>query len=63
LKSEGGDLDVFLGNKEIMVIVLKSGATKQSIQSILKKLGARRLKKGFEAHKFCGVLNINEDAL
>jgi len=49
-----------MGNKEIMVTVLKSGATKQSI---LKKLGARRSKKGFEAHKFCGVLKINEDAL
>lgn len=52
-----------MGNKEIMVTVLKSGATKSSIQTILKKLGAQRSKKGFEAHKFCGVLKINEDAL
>ncbi len=50
-------------NKVIMVTVLKSGASKSSIQSILKKLGTRRSKKGFEAQKFCGILKIDEDAL
>ncbi len=46
-----------------MVTVLKSGATKSSIQAILKKLGSKRSKKGFEAHKFCGVIKLSEDAL
>jgi hypothetical protein len=46
-----------------MVTVLKSGATKRSIQAILKKLGSKRSRKGFEAHKFCGVIKLSEDAL
>jgi hypothetical protein len=47
-----------------MVTTIKSGASKEEIQSIFSKVEKnRRLKKGFDAYKFCGTVKFNEDAL
>lgn len=46
-----------------MVTVLKSGAGKRSIQTILKKLGERQSKKGIDAYKYCGIVKFKEDGL
>jgi len=46
-----------------MTTVLKYGADKQSIRSILKKLGERQPRKAIDAHKYCGTVNFKEDGL
>lgn len=43
-----------------MVLVLKKGASKQSMTSIMKKL---KKKKGVDTKKYCGTIKLKEDAL
>ena len=49
-------------NTNPMVTIIKSGANKQVIAKRLKTLYSAP-KKGFNASKFCGILNIKEDPL
>ena len=47
-----------------MVTTIKRGATKAEIESAFEQLANRPGKnKGFDAHKFCGTVKFNEDAL
>ena len=47
-----------------MVTTIKRGATKAEIESVFEKLASQTSKtKGFDAHKFCGTVKFNEDAL
>ena len=46
-----------------MVSVLKSGATRDNMNELLKKLEKRKRLKGVDAKKYCGVLKLKEDAL
>ena len=47
-----------------MVTTIKSGASKEEIQSIFSKMEKKReFKKGFNAYEFCGTVKFNEDAL
>ena len=47
-----------------MVTTIKKGATKAEIQSLFEKLTSRSNKrKGFDAHRFCGTVKFNEDAM
>lgn len=46
-----------------MVTILKSGASKRAIQSVLKKLRERSPKKGLDAYKYCGTVKFKEDGL
>ena len=46
-----------------MVTILKSGAGKRAIQSILKNLRERSPKKGLDAYKYCGTVKFKEDGL
>lgn len=46
-----------------MVTILKSGAGKRAIQSVLKKLQERNPRKGLDAYKHCGTVKFKEDGL
>ncbi len=46
-----------------MVTVLKQGATKQKILTIMKKILKEQKTKGIDAKKYCGILRLKEDAL
>jgi hypothetical protein len=47
-----------------MVTTIKRGATKAEIRSVFEKLESHtNSKRGFDAHKFCGTVKFNEDAL
>ena len=46
-----------------MVLIIKKGASEESIKKIVAKLKNRKSKKGFPSHKYCGILKIKEDAL
>ena len=47
-----------------MVITLRKGASKREIKKTIRQLEALESnRKGFDAHKYCGVLKIKEDAL
>lgn len=46
-----------------MVTVIKKGATKEEIAEKLKILNQHTSKKGFEAHKFSGILKSDQDAV
>ena len=46
-----------------MVIILKSGAGKRAIQSVLKKLRKRSSKKRFDAYKYYSTVKFKEDGL
>ncbi len=46
-----------------MVTILKHGAEKKTIQSVLKKLGKRKPSKVIDASKYCGKVNFKEDGL
>ena len=46
-----------------MVTVLKQGAPKKVIGSILEKLAKGRKPKGIDAYKYCGVIKLKQDAL
>ena len=43
-----------------MVVRIKRGSSKKSIEDTLKKL---KKLKGFPAHKFCGTVKFKKDAL
>jgi hypothetical protein len=47
-----------------MVTTIKKGASKKEIQALFKELESKKKsRKGFEAHKFCGVVKFKEDAI
>ena len=46
-----------------MVILLKSGAGKRTIQSVLKKLRKRSSKKRLYAYKYYSTVKFKEDGL
>ena len=46
-----------------MVAVLKKGENKKNMQKLMDKLSKRKNPKGIDAHKFCGVIHLKEDAL
>ena len=46
-----------------MVTVVKKGSDKESIKKVLKKLYQKENKGGFNAKRFCGVIQFKEDAL
>lgn len=45
-----------------MVTVIKKGTPKEEIDRLLGA-HSKKSKKGFDAKKFCGILNIKEDPL
>lgn len=53
----------FYSKMRTMVTVLKSGAGKRSIQTILKKLSKRKSGKRIDAYKYCGKVQFKEDGL
>lgn len=46
-----------------MVTRLKQGASRESIQKLLKKLSEKPRSKGVDTHKYCGKIKLKEDAL
>lgn len=44
-----------------MVTVLKYGATKQRMQSILKRIMNSNKSKGIDAYKYCGSVKLKKD--
>jgi len=46
-----------------MVTIIKKGATKEKIQSLLKLGKKNKPRKGIDLHKYCGVLKLKEDPL
>jgi len=46
-----------------MVTVLRQGATKKSIRSILKKLAKEIKPIGVDVYKYCGKISLKKDAL
>jgi len=46
-----------------MVLVLKKGATKKDIEKIEKALYKEKSSGGFNAKKYNGIMNLNEDPL
>ena len=48
--------------KELMVLVLKKGASKKEIEALRKKVGAKA-GKGVDTKKYCGVIKLKEDPL
>ena len=47
----------------IMQLTLKQNSTKKDIQIILDKLRMLPCNKGVNSFKYCGKLNIKEDAI
>jgi hypothetical protein len=46
-----------------MVTVLKQGSTKENIRLLLKSLDEKRNIRGLDAYKYCGIIDLIEDAL
>ena len=46
-----------------MVTLLKSGADKRSVQTVLNKLTEHPPKKGIDAFKYCGTVKFKTDGL
>ncbi len=47
-----------------MVTTIKKGASKKEIQELFLELDKKRNSQGgFDAHKFCGTIKFEEDAL
>ncbi len=46
-----------------MVTVLRQGATKKSIRSILEKLTKEIKPIGVDVYKYCGKIRLKKDAL
>lgn len=46
-----------------MVTTLKQGATKKSIQRLLKDLTKELKPKGVDVYKYVGKINLHKDAL
>ncbi len=51
---------MFNSKINIMVVVLKQGATKEAIEKLLKKL---KIKRGVNTKKYCGTIKLKEDPL
>jgi len=47
----------------IMVTVLKYGADKNKIRSLLERLKNQKSKSGIDAYKYCGVISLAEEPL
>ena len=45
-----------------MVAILKKGENKKNMQKLLDKLSDKK-SKGIDAHKYCGTIQLKEDAL
>jgi hypothetical protein len=43
-----------------MVMTIKRGTAKDSIESLLIKLLSSKKTKGVDAYKYCGVITLNE---
>lgn len=52
-----------LNKNQIMVTVLRQGATKKSIKSILEKLVKEIKPIGVDVYKYCGKISLKKDAL
>lgn len=52
-----------------MIIVIKKGSNQEDLKNSIAAMEnslkefTQKTNKGFDAHKFCGVLKLNEDAL
>lgn len=46
-----------------MVLTLRKGASKKDIEAIEKKLFKRKVKSGFDASKYNGVIKLKSDPL
>ncbi len=46
-----------------MVAILKRGASRKKMQELLQKLQSRMPHKGVNTQKYCGVIELKEDAL
>jgi uncharacterized protein (UPF0335 family) len=46
-----------------MVLILKKGASKKAIEAIEKKLYKEKVKSGFNAKKYNGIIKLKEDPL
>ena len=44
------------------MVVLKRGASKERMKSILDKITSQK-SQDFDAHEFCGILQLDSDAL
>lgn len=52
----------YICKNKYMVLVLKKGASRKDIEALRKKL-ERRLSKGVDTKKYCGVIRLKEDPL
>ena len=52
-----------LNKNQIMVTILRQGATKKSIRNILEKLVKEIKPIGVDVYKYCGKINLKKDAL
>jgi len=46
-----------------MVTVLKYGADKKKIRSLLERLKNQKSNSGIDAYKYCGVISLAEEPL
>lgn len=46
-----------------MTIVLRQGDTKKNMQKLLDKLIKNRKARRVDVHKYCGTINLKDDAL
>jgi len=46
-----------------MVTIVKSGADKNKIRSLLERLKNRKSRIGIDAYKYCGAITLAEDPL
>jgi hypothetical protein len=46
-----------------MVTIIKQGASKKEIKSLLEHHSKKKTKKGIDLNKFCGIINIPEDPM
>lgn len=46
-----------------MITIINQGSTEEKIKDLLVNLFKKRRNKGLDAHKYCGVIKLKEDAL
>ncbi len=46
-----------------MITTLKQGSTQKIIHELLEKFFKKKKSKGVDVTKYCGVLNLDEDAV
>jgi len=44
-----------------MVTIIKKGASKENIKSLLEKRQKKKKAKNIDIKKYCGILNLKED--